>query len=135
VPDWAGTWRNIAVVVGGHQPPLPHEVPLLMRNYGDDLAARWEDARSSDNERLLEMLAFAEGRLLSIHPFRDFNGRVTRVFLREILRRLGVSGISLAPAEPAKRRLYLEALAAADRQDYRPLVNIWKNRVESAQLP
>ncbi|MGH8524836.1 MAG: hypothetical protein ACREXY_11645, partial [Gammaproteobacteria bacterium] len=36
----------------------------------------------------LEALAFAEGRLLSIHPFLDFNGRATRVWLREVIRRL-----------------------------------------------
>jgi CRISPR-associated endonuclease/helicase Cas3 len=130
----AGAWRNVAVVVGGHHPPLPHEVPLMMRNYGADLVVQWEDACSCDNEHLLEMLAFAEGRLLSIHPFRDFNGRVTRVFLREILRRLGVSGISLVSTESAARQIYLESLAAADQQNYRPLANIWKVRIESAQL-
>ena len=134
VPDWAGAWQSIAVVVGEHHPPLPHEVPLMMRNYGANLGARWEDACSRDNERLLEMLAFAEGRLLSIHPFRDFNGRVTRVSLREILRRLGVPGISLAPTEPAARLLYLESLAAADQQDYHPLVNLWKDRIEASRL-
>ncbi len=33
------------------------------------------------NDLWLETLAFAEGRLLSIHPFADFNGRVTPVFI------------------------------------------------------
>jgi fido (protein-threonine AMPylation protein) len=33
------------------------------------------------NELTLEFLAFAEGRFLKIHPFRDFNGRTIRLFL------------------------------------------------------
>ena len=34
VPDWAGAWRTIEVRVGNVTPPLPHQVSLLMRNYG-----------------------------------------------------------------------------------------------------
>lgn len=132
VPQWAGVWRAVQVVVGQHHPPPPHELPEHMRRYADDLAARWDDSSQRDDERLLEMLAFAEGRLLSIHPFRDFNGRVTRVFLRELLRRLGLPGLSLAPIEPAAREVYLAALHAADSQYYHSLINIWKDRLESA---
>jgi CRISPR-associated endonuclease/helicase Cas3 len=76
VPGWAGRWRTVAVQVGAHEPPPPHEVPLLVRLYTDDLAARLAHL---DESVLLETLAFAEGRLLSIHPFLDFNGRVTRL--------------------------------------------------------
>jgi len=31
VPEWAGRWREIEVRVGNLQPPLPHQVPVLMR--------------------------------------------------------------------------------------------------------
>lgn len=40
VPDWAGRWRNIEVHVGNLIPPPPHQVPMLMRDYGADLTAR-----------------------------------------------------------------------------------------------
>ena len=40
VPDWAGRWRNIAVIVGTHEPPPSHEIPLRMRDDEDDLALR-----------------------------------------------------------------------------------------------
>ncbi len=33
-------------------------------------------------------LFFAEERFLTIHPFRDFNGRAIRLLLTELLRRL-----------------------------------------------
>ena len=39
VPDWSGTWRNIEVRVGNLHPPLPHEVPIRMRDYVLDLQA------------------------------------------------------------------------------------------------
>ncbi len=54
---------------------------------GSDLQARWVEALDDNIERALEFLAFVEGRLLAIHPFRDFNGQTIRVSLVELLRR------------------------------------------------
>jgi fido (protein-threonine AMPylation protein) len=134
VPEWAGHWRDRDVIVGNHQPPPSHEIALHMRNYAEDLAARWSDSSTREDERLLEMLAFAEGRLLWIHPFRDFNGRVTRLFLRELLRRLDITGVSLAPLAPVQRAAYLAALAEADHGRYQALMAVWAGRFENTPL-
>jgi CRISPR-associated endonuclease/helicase Cas3 len=128
VPDWAGRWRTVAVQVGAHEPPAPHEIPVLMRVYTDDLATRL--AHPTD-ELLLETLAFAEGRLLSIHPFRDFNGHVTRLFLRELLRRIDLPPVDLVPLTPADEPVYFAALRAGDHLDWQPLAAIWRQRLES----
>ncbi len=129
VPQLAG-WRRANVAVGAHTPPDFFKVPALVRGYGRDLQVRLSAASEADGT-LLEALAFAEGRLLSVHPFADFNGRVTRVWLREILRRLDLPPVQLAPnAEPARSQ-YLAALRAADRNDWRLLMEVWKKRFEA----
>jgi CRISPR-associated endonuclease/helicase Cas3 len=128
VPDWAGRWRNVAVVVGSHEPPLPHEVPLRMHDYEADLGVRLE-ALSEQPGLLPETLAFAEGRLLSIHPFRDFNGRVTRLFLPWLLRRLELPPVDLVPTDAAGTAAYLCPLRAADHSDWHPLAAIWEQRL------
>jgi CRISPR-associated endonuclease/helicase Cas3 len=130
VPDWAGRWRSISVVVGEHEPPPPHEIPLRIHDFQADLAARLE-ALSEAPELLPETLAFAEGRLLSIHPFRDFNGRVTRLFLPWLLRRLNLPPVDLVPGDPASTTAYLAALRAADRNQWRPLATLWEVRLSA----
>jgi len=129
-PEWAGRWRDAEVRVGEHHPPPPYRVPMLMRDYGEDLRVRLENATGRMDELLLETLAFAEGRLLSIHPFTDFNGRVTRLFLREVLRRLELPPVDLVPTEPAGEVAYRAALRAGDSLDWRPLMKIWQRRFE-----
>jgi CRISPR-associated endonuclease/helicase Cas3 len=129
-PEWAGRWRDAEVRVGEHHPPPPYRVPLLMRDYGEDLRVRLLNATGHMDDLLLETLAFAEGRLLSIHPFTDFNGRVTRLFLRELLRRLELPPVDLVPTCPADEALYRAALRAGDGLDWRPLVKIWQQRFE-----
>jgi CRISPR-associated endonuclease/helicase Cas3 len=132
VPDWAGKWRSIEVRVGNLEPPLPHNVPILMRDYGADLAVRWADASSRLGDLTLEFLAFAEGRFLTIHPFLDFNGRTVRLFLLEVLRRMDLPRVVLAPESEADRKSYFQALEAADRADWQPLAAIWETRLINA---
>lgn len=130
VPQMAG-FRRTDVTVGAHTPPPWSQVPVLMRDYTRDLQTRLSVSTRADDERLLETLAFAEGRLLFIHPFTDFNGRVTRLFLRLILRRLDLSPARLAPAVEGLQE-YLNALRAADHGNWQPLMDIWRMRIEES---
>lgn len=103
-----------------------------MRDYGQDLAARWQDASATTGDLTLEFLAFAEGRFLTIHPFRDFNGRTVRLLLLEILRRMDLPRVVLAPDNDQERGEYFLALEAADKADWRPLMGIWAERLSRA---
>ena len=127
-PEWAGRWRTVDVAVGNLTPPPPDQVPIDMRNYCLDLQARCENA--SELPSLLELLAFAEGRFLSIHPFRDFNGRTIRLLLTELLRRLDLPPVDLVPQTEDARLAYFQALESADQNDLKPLVQIWQCRLE-----
>src|SRR5690606_37811148 len=107
--------------------PPAHLLHAEMRNYTLDLAARL--GGGIDLDLLPEHLAFAEGRLLSVHPFLDFNGRTARVWLWEILRRLDLPPVELAPTAPAAAAAFIAALRAADQRDYRPLADLWRARL------
>ena len=131
-PGWAGKFRDADVRVGEHHPPPPYRVPQSMRDYFADMNARIAALSGANDPLLLECLAFAEGRLLSIHPFADFNGRATRLFMAELLRRLDLPFVELAPTEISARAKYLSALRAADQLDWRPLGDLWRKRLEEA---
>lgn len=134
-PDFAGRWRKQEVVVGAHSPPLPHLVAQAMREYVLDLQARIETLPLVADDRLLESLAFAEGRLLSIHPFTDFNGRTTRVFIDWLTRRLQLPDVDPTPDAGAATDRYLAALHAADRHHWQPLMAIWRERLAQGGQP
>jgi CRISPR-associated endonuclease/helicase Cas3 len=125
VPEIAGRWRRVDVRVGQHQAPDYPRVPVLMRDYCLDLQARCVGLSGHIDERVPEFLAFAEGRLLWVHPFADFNGRTTRVLLAELLRRFGLPAIDPTPESGAETERYLGALRAADRADWTPLIARW----------
>ncbi len=76
---------------------------------------------------MIDDLTFAEGRLLHIHPFEDFNGRVTRLLLIELTCRLDLPEVDPAVSREERSR-YFPALRAYDRGDPQPLAGIWRHR-------
>jgi hypothetical protein len=105
---------------------LAHARPWLR---GRRREARWQAAAAEFSDLTLEFLAYAEGRFLTIHPFRDFNGRTIRLFLTELLRRLDLPRVELAPESEAGRSAYFAALEAADALDWQPLMSLWNERL------
>ncbi|MDP2822167.1 MAG: Fic family protein [Sulfuritalea sp.] len=130
VPGIAGRWRRVDVQVSDHEAPAYPRVSPLMRDYCLDLQARLAALSGPLDDHIPEFLAFAEGRLLWIHPFEDFNGRTTRVLLAELLRRLELPVLNPTPDPGAETDRYLQALKAADRADWQPLVAFWLERFD-----
>ena len=133
-PDWTGRFRSTEVKVGQHSPPLPHQVPVLVRDYFSDLNVRLSGLTAANENLLPETLAFAEGRLLAIHPFTDFNGRATRLLLAEILRRNDLPPVELAPLTDSARQNYIRASRAADELNWTPLAKLCRNGLKTHDL-
>lgn len=124
-----GPEHGLRAGTGGTAPPA--------RTTRPDRATRFiETARGVlAYSELAPLLAFAEDRFLGIHPFQDFNGRTIRLFLLELLRRLDLPRVTLAPESEADRQTYFQALEAADRADWQPLIQIWQQRFTAAGIP
>lgn len=131
IPDIAGHWRLGPVQIGNHVPPEHFLVPMLMRDYTENLQARLADADTIDLQ--LELLAYAEGEFLRIHPFADFNGRTVRVLLSELLVRLDLPLLEVAVERgtPAFDR-YRTALADYDNGRPDLLIEFWIERINTA---
>ncbi len=129
IPEIAGQWRREPVQIGNHIAPEHFLVPMLMRDYADNVQARLAHADSLDLQ--LELLAYAEGEFLHIHPFADFNGRTIRALLSELLVRLDWPFLEVAVARgtPAFDQ-YLAALADYDNGRPDLLVEFWTRRLE-----
>jgi len=131
VPDIAGAWRTEPVQIGAHEPPPHWQVPILMREYAANVDARISGLSLDDVDLIVESLAYAEGQILHIHPFADFNGRATRALLFEILCRLELPPLNTTVERGTDRfRAYVTALAAFDNGDQSRLEDFWFSRFE-----
>ena len=87
-----GQWRAEPpeVAVGQHQPPSFHRVPEFM----DYFEAQYGSIRALEAVRVLAIPA-AHHRLNYIHPFRDGNGRVSRLMSHAMILRAGLGSSGL----------------------------------------
>ncbi|NOQ55037.1 MAG: hypothetical protein GQ558_10605 [Thermoplasmata archaeon] len=108
--DIAGKLRDHPVMISGSKftPPLPVEVyPLLVEFF------KWY----SKAKRVLhpvELAAQVHLRLVTIHPFADGNGRVSRLMMNMVLNRMGFPMLDI-PYE--KRGGYYRALERAQTRE------------------
>lgn len=129
LPDIAGQWRREPVQIGHHVPADWFQVPMLMRDYADNVQARLSGAGTLDLQ--LELLAYTEGEFLHIHPFADFNGRAVRALLSELLMRLDFPPVEVAVERGTPRfGKYTTALAHYDNGRIEPLIEFWEERLD-----
>lgn len=137
-PQMAGKFRTIQVKVSHHQPPLPYQVPLLMKDFTEDLKVRLKHLPDLQHLRFLEefveLLAWAHHRFLWIHPFVDYNGRIGRLLINMILLNLNLPPIELKIETENGRINYVKALQKADAGSYDALEKlIWSALKEAAK--
>lgn len=118
-----GLWRPgpIAVVAGdgsaGYSAPDAEEVPALM-----DEVVTWLESGDLDADVVVRA-AMAHLHVTSVHPFRDGNGRVSRIVQSLVLARDGLAApefLSIEEYLGAHTAEYYEALRSTQGGSYQP---------------
>jgi Fic family protein len=119
-----GEYRKVGVIISGseHRPPEPLEVPGRM-----ETLVSWLNLNLDKDPILASSIAHHE--LAAIHPFKDGNGRVSRLLMNLVLLR---RGYPISNIRREDRPGYYDALSFADVGLYDPLVRTIYSR--SAEL-
>ena len=116
---WAGTFRSTEKTIGIDPARIQ---PALLDLFKDVVTQLEHKSLSLD-----ETAARFSHRLVSIHPFANGNGRLSRTMTDLLLVQQGAERFSWGAgknliAESDTRQAYLDALRAADARDYAPLL-------------
>lgn len=115
---WAGTFRQTEKSIGVD----PVHIAVNLKNLLEDVGAWNEFSTYPIDERAIRL----HHRLVTIHPFPNGNGRHARLFTDVYLRHCNMlpftwGRVNLTNASET-RSTYIQALQAADRRDYEPLM-------------
>lgn len=104
----AGAYRPHGCMIVGsrHVPPASHLVPRLMRECFEWFRETEKTAHP------VELAAGMKERIVTVHPFVDGNGRVSRLVMNLLLMRAGYPVTTIA-SDRARRAAYYAALEAA----------------------
>lgn len=128
-PDWAGKFRLIEVTVGSYSPPTYYEIPQLVKSLCDDLAERLKHLPSAFEQeqylaQVISLLAWFQHRLVWIHPFPDYNGRIARLLTNLLHLNLELPIIEIKADTKEDRERYIKAMKEADNGDLTKLENL-----------
>ena len=120
--DWAGKFRQVELSIG----IKAYQVPTALKELADDIAF-WDMNKTYD---IYEIATRIHHRAVQIHPFKNGNGRWSRMLANIYLRQNGSMPVKwqedLLSKENPKRDEYIQALKAADNGDYFNLIEMHK---------
>ena len=102
--------------------------PEFIESTAEDIFSRLYKVhylKGMDREEFINDLAFFMGEVEALHPFRDGNGRTTRLFFYQLAIQAGYD-IDWAMVEPDR---LLEADISAIDGDYQLLIDVWEEVV------
>ncbi len=120
--DWAGKWRTTNILVGLFEPPQPYQVVQLMYQFIDNLNFKISLAKTSGE--YLDCLLYAHYEFIHIHPFNNGNGRIGRILMNLIAMKFGYKPLVLYHGEGESRKVYINAMKAADKGNFDLLRNL-----------
>lgn len=105
-----GFYRDVNVYISGaqHTPPEPLEMYRQIKDFYLDLS--WK----ADSLNPIELAAWTHAEFVRIHPFRDGNGRTSRLLMNYQLMASGFPAIDIAKENRLEYFNALEAYAVSD---------------------
>jgi len=130
--SWAGSYRQVMMSKGGFPFAAPAYVPKLMEIFEKDILARHTPCHGDDDNVALS-LAIVHVELVLIHPFREGNGRLSRLLAILMGLQAGLPMLVFDEMEGARREAYFAAVRAGVGEDYKPMANIFKRIIEQSR--
>ena len=132
VYPWAGKYRQVNISKGGFVFAMAAQVPRLMQEFERDALARYTPCASDNQGDVLEALAITHCELVLIHPFREGNGRLSRLLSQLMALQAGLPLLNFSVIRGKQREKYFAAVRAGMGRDYAPMIEVFRRVVKAS---
>ena len=127
---WAGEYRQVNVSKGNFMFAAAGRIPALMAEFERDALARCTPCKFETTEEIVGALAETHVELVLIHPFREGNGRISRVLSTLMALQAGLPLLDFGTIAGEKKENYFAAVRAGLDRNYRPMEKIFSGVIE-----
>lgn len=131
VYPWAGEYRQVNISKGGFVFAMSAQVPRLMQEFERDVLARYTPCAFANLDDTLDALAITHCELVLIHPFREGNGRVSRLVSTLMALQAGLPLLNFSIIKGKQREAYFAAVRAGMGREYEPMKEIFRRVVQA----
>jgi cell filamentation protein len=127
---WAGEYRQVNVSKGDFMFAAAGRIMALMSEFERDVLSRCTPCQFATREEVVRALAEAHVELVLIHPFREGNGRISRVLSTLMALQAGLPLLDFSLIADEKKENYFAAVRAGLDRNYRPMERIFAEIIE-----
>lgn len=130
VYPWAGEYRQVNIGKGGFTFAMAAQIPRLMEEFEREILTRYTPCFFSDMDKIIEALAVTHCELVLVHPFREGNGRLSRLLATLMALQAGLPLLDFSGISGRKKEAYFAAAQAGLARDYAPMEQVFRSVVE-----
>lgn len=123
VYNWAGRLRNANLTKDGFQFAAADRIPLLLNGFEKQFLSRSGELKSLTRPDLVTYLAECHVEFILIHPFREGNGRLSRL-LCDVLSFLAGKSVLDYSLWDEHKDFYFKAIQAGVSGNYSPMMQL-----------
>jgi cell filamentation protein len=120
VYEWAGQERSVNMGKDGFSFAAAGQIPRLLEHFERDCLKRWTPCHGLNTDELVEAIAITHVELILIHPFREGNGRLSRLLADVMAVQAGLDPLDYSAWEKHKAE-YIGAIHQGMEMKYEPM--------------
>ena len=132
VYDWAGQERTVNMSKGGFMFAAAPQIPRLLADFERSCLARWTPCHGMDTDPLAEAMAITHVEFILIHPFREGNGRLSRLLADVMAVQSGRGPLDYS-AWNAHKAAYIQAIHQGVEMNYAPMKQLFVQALNAGQ--
>lgn len=131
VYEWAGQFRSVNMGKDDFQFAAAHLIPKLMEDLEQKYLKLQTPCNAMDEERLIEALAIVHIEYILIHPFREGNGRLSRLIATIMALQAGQPILDFSYMDEFKNEYFSAIQAGLDNDE--PMKAVFRQVLRASQ--
>lgn len=128
--EWAGHWRTVNMSKDGFLFAAAHLLPQLLLDFEQKYLCVFSDLHNYTEDELISFLAQSHVELILIHPFREGNGRLSRLLLDVMSTQAGFTPLDYSTWGNDKST-YIKAIHQGMALNYSLMEQLVRQAIES----
>jgi len=130
--EWAGQYRSVNISKGDFSFALAAQIAKLMSLFEAEQLAKYTPCKFQDRSDAIRAIAEVHTELVLIHPFREGNGRCSRILASIMALQAGLPILDFSLISGPKKSEYFIAVQIGMDRNYEPMKQLFAEIIESS---
>jgi len=130
--EWAGKYRSVNISKDDFSFAMTAQIPKLMDQFESDQLVKFTPCHFPDRKEIIKALAEVHTELVLIHPFREGNGRCSRILASIMALQAGMPVLDFSIIRGPEKADYFTAVQIGMDRNYELMEKLFGEIIESS---